>query len=280
MRFIPPPYYRDYLRYHYRKPEEWGADFWEELRAKMRKFRPDHPEVSIVVIVYNEEDYILGTLASLADLETEYATEILMVNNNSTDATEGFLKRSGVRYIQQPTPGIPEARQAGLNAARGHYILTGDADTIYRREWVDELVGPLKDGAVACSYSMYVFYAEDGRYSMGHVLYHWAKLLSMQMKNYRRAHLNAMGGGMSYRRDQALEVGGYSQKMRRGSDGHLAWKLSRKYGKVIFVNRSKADVYSNMRRAAKDGSLFQAFWKRAVKQLRYFSHYLKKQEQE
>lgn len=280
MRFIPPRHYRDYLQYHYRKPEELGADFWEGLQAKMRKFRPEAPEVSIVVIVYNEEDYILGTLASLADIVTQYSTEILMVNNNSTDATEEFLKRSGVRYIQQPTPGIPEARQAGLKAARGAYVLTGDADTIYRREWVDQLVKPLENTAVACSYSMYVFYAEDDRYAPGHVLYHWAKLLSMQMKNYRRPHLNAMGGGMAFRREQALDVGGYSLKMRRGSDGHLAWKLSRKYGQVVFINSAKADVYSNMRRAAKDGSLLQAFWKRAIKQLSFFSHYFKKQDKE
>jgi len=272
-RFIPPRHYRDYLRFHYLPYEVVKEEDWQALRQKITsRFCPEQPEVSIVIIVYNEQDYLLATLASLADMEPRYATEIVMVNNNSDDDTARILKRSGVRTVFQPIPGIPETRQAGLQAARGRYVITGDADTIYRKEWVNELIQPLKQPSVACSFSMYVFYAENNQYGLPHILYHWAKYLSIRLKNIRRPHLNAMGGSMAFRKADAERFGGYNMEMRRGSDGHLAWRLSAQ-GKVTFVDRKKADVYSNMRRTLKDGTLMQAFWIRARNQLRYFSHY-------
>ena len=277
MRFIPPKAYRAYLRYHYQKFDEVDPQDFDAIADKIKKFRPEKPDVSIVLIVYNEEDYILATLASLADIESQYAVEILIVNNNSDDDTQKFLDRTGVRNVFQPIPGIPETRQMGLEEARGKYVMTGDADTIYRKEWVDQLIKPLENPAVVCTFSMYVFYSEQGHYPFAHILYHWAKWLSIRLKNIRRAHLNAMGGSMAFRKADTEDFGGYNMEMRRGSDGHLAWRLSFK-GKVKFIDRKKADVYSNMRRTVKDGTLFQAFVKRAAYQLQYFTHYFSKQK--
>lgn len=278
-RFIPPRHYRRYLQYHYLPYEQVPEQEWDALRQKITdRFCPKQPLVSVVIIVYNEQDYILATLASLADMEPDFPTEIVMVNNNSDDATAKFLERSGVRHIFQPTPGIPETRQAGLEVARGKYVITGDADTIYRKEWVNELVKPLQKPEVVCTFSMYVFYTENNKYGAGHVLYHWAKYLSIRLKNTRRPHLNAMGGSMAFCKSDTERFGGYNMEMRRGSDGHLAWRLS-ELGQVKFIDRKKADVYSNMRRTLKDGTLMQAFAKRARKQLRYFFHYFTTQKE-
>ena len=52
----------------------------------LRKSGP--PDVSIVMPAYNEEENILQTLLSIANNETKWAVEIVVVNNNSKDQTE------------------------------------------------------------------------------------------------------------------------------------------------------------------------------------------------
>lgn len=277
MRFKPTAPYRQYLRFHGRTLSEVPASELDLIRQKIEaRFTPEQPEASVVIIVHNEEKYLLATLASLADMEPRCATELLFVNNHSTDATQDILDRVGVRHIYQAEKGIPKTRQAGLEAARGTYVLTGDADTIYKRHWVDQLVKPLQDPAVTCTYSMYVFYQEDGHYPFMHYFYHLAKYVAMQLQAWKRAHLNAMGGGMAFRRRDALDLGGYDLEMKRGSDGNLAWRLSQR-GKVVFVDKAAADVISNMRRAFADGTITEALWKRVRKLLGRFSHYFRPQ---
>lgn len=277
MRFKPPARYRHYLHYHNRPLSEIPPAELDAIRHKIQsRFSPKKPQASVVMIVHNEEPYLLATLASLADMEPRYPTEIFLVNNASTDGTQAILERLGVRHTYQPEPGIPKTRQAGLEGARGTYVLTGDADTIYQRHWVDHLVRPLEKPTVACTYSMYVFYQENGRYPLMHYVYHLAKYLAMQLQAWKRPHLNAMGGGMAFRREDALAVGGYALRMKRGSDGNLAWRLSR-LGKVVFVDKSGADVITNMRRAYADGNLTQALWKRIRKVMGRFRHYFSPQ---
>jgi glycosyltransferase involved in cell wall biosynthesis len=277
MRFKPTAPYRHFLRYHGRSLDQVPQEELDSIRQKIEnRFTPAEPTASVVIIVHNEEKYLLATLASLADMEPACATELLFVNNRSTDATQDILDRVGVRNIYQPEKGIPKTRRAGLENARGSYLLTGDADTIYKRHWVDHLVKPLEDPAITCTYSMYVFYQENGRYPFMHYFYHLGKYLAMQLQAWKRAHLNAMGGGMAFRRQDALELGGYDPEMKRGSDGNLAWRLSQR-GKVVFVDKAAADVISNMRRAFADGSMSKALWKRVRKLLGRFSHYFSAQ---
>ena len=131
--------------------KQYFTDKIERIREKILSLRKGAPEVSIVIPAYNEEENILQTLSSLSASASNKSIEIIVVNNNSADRTEELVKACGATCILETTQGITPARNAGLRAATGKYILNADADTIYPPQWVDLMLAPLYDEGTAIS---------------------------------------------------------------------------------------------------------------------------------
>lgn len=255
---------------------EWPADLREKSNLKARQ--SDNPTVSVVLIAYNEEAGILPTLASLAMNDIVNA-EFIVVNNNSKDNTAEYAREIGAIVIDEAKRGYAYARQAGLDAARGEVIVTGDADTIYSVQWANRLSRPLLENSkIAVTYGIHVLLPDDGRASFGLQFYQVAKWLSQRLKGIQRPHLNCGGASMAFRKADALDVGGYLNDAERGEDGKLAWLLSEK-GKIKRVGKRSARIYTSNRRTNQDGSLWKAFWIRFIGTMRYFTHYFKKQKE-
>ena len=90
------------------------------------------PLISIIMPVYNTEQYIRHTLESVRK-QTYRNLEILMIDDGSTDATAGILREyveldRRFRMIQVPNGGASAARNAGLEAASGEWIGFADSD--------------------------------------------------------------------------------------------------------------------------------------------------------
>ena len=87
--------------------------------------------VSVVIPAYNRQSVIARSLASACSL-TGAALDIVVVNDGSTDATSDALHEfaalhKNVRIISQPNRGLSAARNAGISAASGEYIIFLDA---------------------------------------------------------------------------------------------------------------------------------------------------------
>ena len=90
------------------------------------------PAVSVIVPCYNAEAY-LASCAESVFAQTEQSWELLLVNDGSTDGTPALCralaeKDGRVRVIEQENAGVSAARNAGLNAAQGEYVLFLDSD--------------------------------------------------------------------------------------------------------------------------------------------------------
>lgn len=95
--------------------------------------------VSIIIPVYNEEKAIAACLNSIA-MQSIAPLEVIVVNNNSTDATcEIAAAYSFVTIISEPRQGVVHARNAGFAAARGSIIGRIDADTRIASDWVETI---------------------------------------------------------------------------------------------------------------------------------------------
>ncbi len=57
-----------------------------------------------------------------------FATEVLVVDNNSTDATGAEAAAAGARVVRESRPGYGSALKRGLREARGDVVVTIDAD--------------------------------------------------------------------------------------------------------------------------------------------------------
>ena len=131
------------------------------------------PNVTIVIPAYNEEANILQTLLSLSSNITHYSVEIIVVNNNSTDATKQLVTASGVVCVTELKPGITAARTAGLMVAKGKYILNADADTIYPKDWVELMISPLESDRVSLTYGRFAFIPVGGTSRLSYVFYEY-----------------------------------------------------------------------------------------------------------
>lgn len=275
---VPPTYIKDYQAYNYRPMEEIPDEVFEATRERLAALQSDKPLVSLVLIAYNEQDYIFATLYSLSFLKSKYPVELMVVNNNSTDRTQEFLDRCGVPTVFEKSQGYAFARQAGLKIARGKYVISGDTDTLYPPGWVDPLIGPMeKDQKVVCTYSRFAFYRDDHDYDFSLWLYERARLMDIYFKSFRRPHLNVRGFSMAFRKSTAEEIGGYNTNVYRGSDGYLGLELLNR-GKVMLVSSRESMVFTNMRRTQMDGSLMKAFLKRSAVTFRYFFHMFTRQK--
>lgn len=92
------------------------------------------PAVTVVIPVYNTEPYVEQTLRSIMK-QTLRQIEILVVDDGSTDGSPDILRRlaaedARIRLHTQPNRGLSEARNAGLDRARGRYIYFMDSDDL------------------------------------------------------------------------------------------------------------------------------------------------------
>ena len=277
--FIPPKHIEHFQRYNYRSLEEIDAIELDGIRNKISAMQSEDPLITIGLIAYNEQDYILSTLASLAETICRFPFELIVVNNNSTDDTQKILDRCGVKTIHETSQGYPFARQAGLREARGKYFISGDTDTIYTPQWVEKMVNPIINREkVVCTYSLHAFYRDDNKYPLSLQLYQYAKLVNIYARDVSRPHLNCGGASMAFVKEEAMSFGGYNTEMKRGSDGYIAWQLSER-GEVKMVADQDALIYTNMRRTQMDGSLMNAFLTRFKNNARYFfSNFTKHKE--
>ena len=97
--------------------------------------------ISIIVPVYNTEKYIEQCIHSLVN-QTYQDIEIIVVNDGSSDNSENIIKTlqntdNRIHLITQENQGLSGARNTGLSASHGQYIMFVDSDDWlpYKREY-------------------------------------------------------------------------------------------------------------------------------------------------
>jgi glycosyltransferase involved in cell wall biosynthesis len=113
------------------------------------KARDDEILVSVVIPCLNEEENIEACVrAALAALEESHiAGEVVVADNASQDRSAELARAAGARVVYEPRRGYGSAYLAGFAAARGRYIVMGDADLTYDFREIPRFVEKLDDGA-------------------------------------------------------------------------------------------------------------------------------------
>jgi len=104
---------------------------------------------SIIMPVYNEEKAVKSVLEELKAYlnEKKYQTEIIVVNDGSTDQTNKILKSiDNIKLINHPyNKGYGASIKTGVNCAQYNWILLYDGDGQHRPEYIEKLVKYKKD---------------------------------------------------------------------------------------------------------------------------------------
>lgn len=101
--------------------------------------------VSVVIPVYNVEDYLRTALDSIVN-QTYNNLEILIVNDGSDDSSPEICseyqeKYDNIKLINQENKGVSGARNTGLKNCTGDYVYFFDSDDILQLDAISTLVG-------------------------------------------------------------------------------------------------------------------------------------------
>lgn len=118
-------------------------------------------KVSVIVPIYKVEPYLKRAVASILH-QTYHNLEIILVDDGSPDQCgkicDDYAKEDNrITVIHKENGGLSDARNAGLDAAHGEYIVFVDSDDFIAEDYVETLMQCLKkyDADVAmCSYAV------------------------------------------------------------------------------------------------------------------------------
>jgi glycosyltransferase involved in cell wall biosynthesis len=104
--------------------------------------------VSVIVPCHNVTGFLEETLASV-QAQKYPSVETILVNDGSDNRddiqTLQSLGRSVSRYIEQPHLGLPAARNTGIRAASGDYIVPLDADDLLEPAYISECMAAFEE---------------------------------------------------------------------------------------------------------------------------------------
>lgn len=210
--------------------------------------KADHPAVSVVIPCYKQAQYLREAVESVVG-QTFPDWEVVIVDDGSPDETAQIaaelIRRHGerIRLLQQANGGVARARNAGIAAARGDYILPLDADDRLHAEMLAETVRLLEsDPGVAIAYTDYEFFGISTR--------------SVQVPEFdfeglcRGNHITATA---LFRREAWESTGGYNPNMVWGHEDWDLWigcaergYLPRRVPRILFHYRARPEGRGTM----------------------------------
>lgn len=278
--FSLPPWVKTILQ----KPlniKQLAAFELTDLKHKLARFSPENPLVSVVIPAWNEEEGILHTLISLANTKTKFETELLIIDNNSTDDTANLIQSLGLKVFLETKQGVGHARTCGLHKAKGKYILTGDSDTLYPDGWITSMVEAMVNNEqVYCVHGSYSFLPSNQTPRWQYAFYEVMSSFIIKKKEKTQPFLNTLGFNCGFIRQKGIDINGYdieTQRTFRGAagmveqnateDGMMALKLQQSGGEIKAINGLEARVWTSDRRIQLDGGLKNALIMRVKKYL-------------
>lgn len=200
------------------------------------------PKVSVIIPVYNSEKTVGEALDSAA-AQTYADYEIIVVNDGSTDQSEGVVKKYmhpplNVIYVEQMNKGAAAARNTGMRMAQGELIAFLDADDLWDKDRLTVAVQ-----AIAANPQAGLVFS-DMRHMLDGTLMHASYL---HERGYRY-----LSGGEVYdnllkenfiftptvtlRRDLLKDIGCFDETLPIAEDYDLWLRIARKY-KVHYIDR-------------------------------------------
>ena len=183
--------------------------------------------VSVVIPCYNQARFLGDAIESVLGQSYENF-EVIVVDDGSTDETREVAGRyARVECVSQENGGLAEARNAGLRASRGEYIVFLDADDRLMEKALEAGVESLESHpSCAFVYGRYKLIAADG-----------SEIPSDERAVVETDHYIALLRGnpigmhatVTYRRSVLESVGGFDARRKACEDYDLYLRITRNF---------------------------------------------------
>ena len=209
---------------------------------------------SIVICTRRRAADLGGCLTSLSE-EIAKGREIVVVDNGPDAETEAVVRRHpGVRYVQEPRPGLSRARNAGIAAARGDVAVFVDDDVRPEPGWIEPLLAAFAPGVdVVCGLvlpetlgteAQIAFQYDLGFGGMGHLPLMFDREFLDKTAGSPPVWDIGAGANMAVRRRRVLELDGFDERVGPGAAGGCGddseyWhRVLHAGGRIVYEPRS------------------------------------------
>jgi len=108
---------------------------------------PSEPRLTTsIVVITKDRPQLIGELFEALTVQTLAPDEVVVIDNNSAssyaDVFNAYRTRLPLRTFVELTPGIPAARNRGIQEARHEIILFTDDDCVPQPRWLEKMVEP------------------------------------------------------------------------------------------------------------------------------------------
>jgi GT2 family glycosyltransferase len=194
---------------------------------------------SVIICTYNRSHVLARALRSLAG--QTFATqrfEVVVVDDGSTDDTAEVCETMqselpNLRYISTgKNGGLARARNVGVAAAAGEYVLFTDDDCIASENWVEFLKDaldnePMVAGAVSCAASNF--------FKLCHNIAQFHAYMPGQKAGDKEM---LAGANMAFRRSVIKDLGGFMEGIECADDMEFVLRARAKGYRVFFAPRA------------------------------------------
>ena len=194
--------------------------------------------VSIIVPTYNAAQYIASLLDSIAK-QTFSDWELIIIDDGSTDETAACLALAPAdgrrQFIQQANGGSAAARNRGLAAAQGEWVVFLDVDDGWHPDFLSEMVAALSAAPEAVAAFCGWQYADPS----GQLLPQVVQLGPQEVSELEQGLLwrnSIMPSSLVTRRQAVARLGGFDETLKSCEDWDL-WLRLIQLGRFIAVPR-------------------------------------------
>jgi glycosyltransferase involved in cell wall biosynthesis len=176
--------------------------------------------LSFIIPAHNEELELPGTLRAIQSAARDHASEIIVVDDSSSDRTVAIALEEGARVVSIQRRHIAAARNAGAAAATGDIFFFVDADTRIESAHVSDAIGALREGASGggawLRFDREVPFWAHIMFKIFSVLYFTSKL--------------GAGAFLFTSREKFFAAGGFDEQLFAGEETYLSIAL-KKFGR-------------------------------------------------
>ena len=195
--------------------------------------------ISVVATCLNEAATIRDWWATLS-AQTLQPTEIVIVDGGSDDGTVEFLREVDprVRVLVAPGANVPQGRNIAIANATCPLIAVTDAGTSLEPDWLELLIGPLRDDAeIDVSGG---FFRPMGNTFIQRLI---ATVITPRLAEINPASYLPSSRSLAFRREAWVRVEGYPDWLRWGEDVVFDMKLRDAGARFAFVPEAIVDWY-------------------------------------
>ena len=201
------------------------------------------PLVSVIIPCYNQSHFLVEAVTSAIN-QTYKNWEIIIVNDGSLDTTSTVAKKLivansqyQIRLLEQTNQGLSSARNAGIAAANGEYIMPLDADDILAENALTDLLKICLKSNVPCvAFGSYQMFGTENRIVPSYELY--------SPENIKQS--NMIHPSSLYHKSIWDLVSGYKVGMKEGYEDWEFWVNCHKHNIPFLGTR---EVVVNYRRS-------------------------------